>query len=64
MRSVEIKFNPIPVEIIREKVFGGTCLRDIYTSVNEKRYKKSQKEFDQLKILIRSIIHQIFTIQN
>ena len=29
--------------------FGGTYFRDIYCSVNEKWYKKSWKELDQLK---------------
>ena len=38
-----------PVEIIREGAFGGVYFRDIYSSVNGKWYKKSRKEFDQLK---------------
>ena len=29
--------------------FGGTCFRDIYSNVNENWYRKSWKEFDQLK---------------
>ena len=37
-----------PAEIIRG-VFGGTYFTDIYSSVNEQWYKKSWKEFDQLK---------------
>ena len=41
--------NKKPVEVIKEGVFGGTYFRDIYSSVNEKWYKKSWKEFDQLK---------------
>ena len=41
--------NKMPVEIIKECVFEGTYFRDIYSSVNEKWYKKSWKEFDQLK---------------
>ena len=28
---------------------GGTYFRDIYSGINEKRYKNSRKEFDQLK---------------
>ena len=39
-----------------EGAFGGTYFRDIYFGVNGKWYRKSWKEFDQLKILIRSII--------
>ena len=41
--------NKMPIEKIREGAFGGTYFRDIYSSVNEKWYKKSWKEFDQLK---------------
>ena len=41
--------NKTPIEVIKEGAFGGTYFRDIYSSVNEKWYKKSWKEFDQLK---------------
>ena len=41
--------NKTPVEVIREGAFGGTFFRDIYSNVNDKWYKKSQKEFNQLK---------------
>ena len=41
--------NKTPVEVLREGAFGGTYFRDIYSSVNRKWYKKSWKEFDQLK---------------
>ena len=40
--------NKTPLEVIRG-VFGGTCFRDIYSDVNEKWYRKSWEEFDQLK---------------
>ena len=36
------------VEVINEGVFGGTYFRDIYSGVNSKWYRKSQKEFDEL----------------
>ena len=44
-------FNPnkTPIEIIKEGAFGGTYFRDIYSGINEKWYKNSWKEFDQLK---------------
>ena len=44
-----MEFNPnkTPVEIIKEG--GGTYFRDICSSVNGNWYKKSWKEFDQLK---------------
>ena len=41
--------NKTPTEIIREGAFGGTYFRDIYSGINEKWYKNSWKEFDQLK---------------
>ena len=41
--------NKTPVEVIKEGAFGGTYFRDIYSNVNGKWYKKSWKEFDQLK---------------
>ena len=41
--------NKTPVEVIREGTLGGTYFRDIYASANGKWYKKSWKEFDQLK---------------
>ena len=37
------------VEIIKEGVFGGTYFIDIYSSVNDKFYKDSWKEFQELK---------------
>ena len=41
--------NKTPVEVIKEGTFGGTYFRDIYSSVDEKLYRKSWKKFDQLK---------------
>ena len=41
--------NKTLIEVIREGTFGGTCFRDIYSSVTGKWYEKSWKEFDQLK---------------
>ena len=41
--------NKTPVKIIRDGAFGGTDFRDIYSSITGKWYKKSWKEFDQLK---------------
>ena len=46
---MDFKPNKTPVEIIKEGLFGGTFFRDIYSSVNDKFYKDSWKEFDQLK---------------
>ena len=41
--------NKTPVEVIREDAFGGTYFRDIYPGINGTWYRKSWKEFDQLK---------------
>ena len=41
--------NKTPIEVIKDGAFGGTCFRDIYSCVNGKWYRKSWKEFDQLK---------------
>ena len=41
--------NKTPIEIIKEGAFGGTYFRDIYSSINEKWYKNSWKEFVHLK---------------
>ena len=41
--------NKMSVEVIQEGAFGGTYFRDIYFGINRKWYRKSWKEFDQLK---------------
>ena len=41
--------NELPVEVIKEGVFGGKHFRDIYSGVNGQLYKKSWKKLDQLK---------------
>ena len=41
--------NKTPVEIVNKGAFGGTSCRKIYSGVNRKWYKKSWKQFDQLK---------------
>ena len=41
--------NKTPVEIIKESTFGGTYFRDIYSDINDKWYRMSWKEFDELK---------------
>ena len=40
--------NKTPIEIIKEGSFGGTYFRDIYSSVNDRWYKNSWKEFKEL----------------
>ena len=59
-----MKFNPnkTPIEVIKKGTFGGTYFRDDYSGVDGKWYRKSWKDFDQLKILIKNFIAQIIMI--
>ena len=41
--------NKTSIEIIKKGAVGGTFFRDFYFSVNGKSYKKSWKQFGQLK---------------
>ena len=41
--------NKTPIEVIKEGAFGGTYFRDIYSSINDKWYKKTWKEFAVLE---------------
>ena len=58
-------FSPskTPIEIIREGAFGDTYFRDIYSGINGKWYKKSWKEFDQLKNIDQKFHYSDFIIQ-
>ena len=40
--------NKAPIELIKEVAFGGTYFRDIYSDINDKWYRDSWKEFDEL----------------
>ena len=44
--------NKTPFEVIKESAFGGTYFGGIYSGINGKWYRKSWKEFDQLKDII------------
>ena len=41
--------NITPLDVIKKGAFGGTYFRDIYSRVNDKWYKNSWKEFDELR---------------
>ena len=43
--------NITPVDVIKKGAFGGTYFRDIYSNVNNKWYKNSWKEFEELKYI-------------
>ena len=47
--NMDFGANKTSVEVIKERVFGGTYFRDIYSGVNGKWYRKSRKEFNELK---------------
>ena len=46
-----MKFQPniSPVDVIKKRAFGETYFRDIYSKTNNKFYKNSWKEFEELK---------------
>ena len=48
--------NKTPVEVIREGAFEGTYFTDIYSNINENWYKKSWKEFNQLKNILSEVL--------
>ena len=50
---MEFGVNKTPVEVIKDSAFGGTYFRDSYSGINKKWYRKSWKEFDQLKDMER-----------
>ena len=60
--NMDFGANKTPVEIIKEGAFGGTYFRDIYFGVNDKWYRESWKEFDELKNIDQSIFAQILMI--
>ena len=47
--NMDFGANKTSVEVIKERVFGGTYFRDISSGVNGKWYRKSRKEFNELK---------------
>ena len=46
---MEFGLNKPTVQVIKEKTFGGTYFRDIYSGVNYKSCRKSWKVFVELK---------------
>ena len=41
--------NKMPIEVIKQGAFEKISFRDFYSGFNETWYRKSWKEFDQLK---------------
>ena len=46
---MRFKPNISPIDVIEKRKFGGTYFKDIYSNVNDKWYKNSWKEFEELK---------------
>ena len=47
--NLDFGANRTLVEVIKEEAFGEAYFRDIYSGVNNKWYKKSWREFDELR---------------
>ena len=54
--KMDFSANKTPVEVIKEGTFRGTYFRDIYSGVNDKWYRKSWKEFNELKNIAQIIM--------
>ena len=46
---MDFRPNISPVEVIKKGAFGDAYFRNIYSGVNDKFYKNSWKEFEQLE---------------
>ena len=57
--NMDFGANKTPVEIIKKGEFGETYFSNIYSSVNNKWYKKSWKKFNDL-----NNIYQKFCFSN
>ena len=57
--NMDFSADKTPVEVIKEGAFGGTYFRDIYSGVNGTWYRKSWKESEDCKILIKNVIAQV-----
>ena len=49
--TIDFGANKTPVGVVKQGAFGGTHLVDIYSDVNGKCYRKSWKEFNELKFI-------------
>ena len=47
--NMDFGTNKTPFKVIKEGQFGGTYFRNIYSDIDGKWYRKSWKEFDELK---------------
>ena len=47
--NMDFGTNKEPVEVIKEGAFGRTYFRDIYSGIDGKWYRKTWKQFNELK---------------
>ena len=57
---MELNPNITPVDVIKKGAFGWTYFRDIYSEVNNKFYKNSWKEFEELKDIDKKYYYSDF----
>ena len=60
--NMDFGANKTLIEVIKEGAFGGTYVKDIYSDVIGKWYRKSWKEFNELIDIIADIIAQTINI--
>ena len=58
--NMDFGANKTPIEIIKERAFGGTYFRDIYSGINSKLYRKTWDEFNDLKNVDKNYYCQIY----
>ena len=59
---MEFRVNISPIDVIKKGAFGGTYFRDIYSNVNNKFYKNSWKEFEELKNIDKKYCSDFYDI--
>ena len=62
--NMDFGANKTSVEIFEEDAFTGTYFRDIHSGGNIKWYRKSWKEFDELKLLLLVLINIMSNVEH
>ena len=61
---MELNHDKTPIEITKEGAFGGSYFRDIYSGINGTWYRKSWKEFHQLKHIDANFYASVYYDKN
>ena len=61
---MEFHQNIAPIDVIKKAAFGRTYFRDIYSEVNNKFYKNSWKEFEELNDIDKKNCSSIIVMQD